>query len=192
MHSREYSDEERSQLLQLAAASIEHGLQQGRPLTVDPADYPEKLRARRASFVTLNRNGNLRGCLGHLEATQPLVQNVADNAFAAAFRDPRFPPLSPAEQQELEIHISILTPAVAMTFNSEADLIRQLRPGIDGLILEDGSYRGTFLPSVWESLPDPHVFLRHLKRKAGLPENYWSETLRAYRYETESFSTQER
>ena len=185
------SPELRRELLQLAKASIQYGLENGCPLPVQARDYPPELQVQRAAFVTLNRNGTLRGCIGHLQAVAPLAQDVAENAYAAAFRDPRFPPLATPELEGLRIHISILTPARPLEFASEADLVSRLRPGIDGLILEDGRHRGTFLPSVWESLPDPHEFLRHLKRKAGLPPDYWSDTVRILRYETESFSDQE-
>jgi len=179
---------ERQILLNVARDSIREGLDHGTPLKLIEADYPPVLQAQRASFVTLNLHGELRGCIGHLEAVEPLVQDVADNAFSAAFKDPRFPALREAELADLEIHISVLTPAEPMAFSSEADLLRQLRPGLDGLILEDGWARGTFLPSVWESLPEPREFLAHLKRKAGLPMNHWSAKLRVYRYTTESFS----
>ena len=181
------SPEYRSQLLLVAKESIEHGLQLDRPLRVNSEAYPAALQAPRASFVTLQRHKELRGCIGHLEACLPLVVDVAENAFAAAFRDPRFPPLTTRELQDLEIHISVLTPAVPMSFSSQADLLRQLRPGIDGLILEEGHHRGTFLPSVWESLPEPEQFLAHLKRKAGLSPTHWSSSLKVKRYMTESF-----
>lgn len=181
------SPEYRTQLLLVARESIEHGLQLDRPLRVQPEAYPTTLRKQRASFVTLHRHQELRGCIGHLEACLPLVVDVAENAFAAAFRDPRFPPLTSRELQDLEIHISVLTPAVPMCFTSEADLLRQLRPGLDGLILEDGHHRGTFLPSVWESLPEAEHFLSHLKLKAGLRPGYWSSSLKVKRYTTESF-----
>ncbi|MCB1819855.1 MAG: AmmeMemoRadiSam system protein A, partial [Gammaproteobacteria bacterium] len=158
----------RAQLLDVARRSIEHGLATGRPWSVSPSEYPPDLKAVRASFVTLQHAGQLRGCIGHLEAVQPLVVDVAENAFAAAFRDPRFRPLSAQEWPQIDLHLSILTPAEPMRFRDEADLIQQLQPGEDGLILQDGPYRGTFLPSVWESLPDPVDFLVHLKHKAGL------------------------
>jgi len=103
----------------------------------------------------------------------------------AAFRDPRFPPLAADEFDELDIHLSILTPAEPVSFTSEQELITQLQPGIDGLILEEGHRRGTFLPSVWEQLPEPQQFLRHLKQKAGLSPDYWSENIRISRYRTE-------
>ncbi|MET0026063.1 MAG: AmmeMemoRadiSam system protein A [Candidatus Thiodiazotropha sp.] len=177
----------REQLMEVAWDSIRHGVHHQSPSRIDPHDYPEALRVERACFVTLNRNGLLRGCIGHLEAYQPLVVDVAENAYAAAFRDPRFPPLTEAELHHLDIHISILTPSEPMHFTSEEDLLHQIRPGIDGLILVDGRHRGTFLPSVWESLPDPRDFLLHLKQKAGLPHDYWSDSLEVMRYETESF-----
>ncbi|MCQ8116445.1 AmmeMemoRadiSam system protein A [Methylomonas rosea] len=177
----------RKQLLELARQSIVHGLQTGRPLPVNLADYPAELRQTRATFVTLERGGQLRGCIGMLEAVRPLAEDVTENAFAAAFRDRRFSPLTNEELADLDLHISVLSPAVALKFNSEADLIAQLRPGMDGIILQEGSRRGTFLPSVWEDLPNPKQFLQHLKQKAGLPAAYWSDTIRAYRYTTEMF-----
>ena len=172
-------------LLDLARASIRQGAQAGRPLTVAQEELSEELVVPRASFVTLEKNGRLRGCIGSLEAWRPLAVDVAENAFAAAFRDPRFPPLQEDEVEELEIHLSLLTVPVAMTFSSEADLLGQLRPGVDGLILSEGQYRGTFLPSVWAELPTPQLFLTHLKHKAGLAADYWSPGVRIWRYETE-------
>lgn len=185
--SERLSDGARGTLMQIARDSIEYGLNRGEAMQVVAGDFIPELQTERASFVTLNRSGLLRGCIGHLEACMPLVEDVAENAFSAAFRDPRFPPLSEDEYADLEVHISVLTPAEPMLFSSESDLLQQIRPGIDGLILADGYAKGTFLPSVWESLPKAKDFLRHLKNKAGLPENHWSETLKVYRYETESF-----
>jgi len=182
------SSEDRARLVQVAEASIRQGLLNGTSLQVNPVDCSASLQACRASFVTLQKHGDLRGCIGHLEAFQPLVVDVAENAHAAAFKDPRFPPLSENEMDNLEIHISVLTPAKPMEFSSEQDLIAQLRPGQDGLILQDGYNKGTFLPSVWESLPQPEEFIKHLKLKAGLPTTHWSENIKVLRYETESFS----
>ena len=178
---------QRATLMQLARGSIEYGLQHGRPLTVTPSEYHGELKAVRASFVTLQKHGQLRGCIGHLEAVQPLVVDVAENAFAAAFRDPRFPPMTAAELPDIDIHLSLLTSPEPLSFTDEADLISQIRAGEDGLIVQDGPNRGTFLPSVWESLPDPTEFLVHLKQKAGLAANHWSDRIEVYRYHTESF-----
>lgn len=181
------NESEKNSLLQLAKASISHGLKTGQPLTVNLQNYATALIENRASFVTLERQGQLRGCIGMLEAVRPLVQDIAENAFAAAFRDPRFPPLTAAEFVDLDVHISILSPAEPLHFISEQDLIAQLQPGLDGLILQEGHHRGTFLPSVWEQLPSPQQFLQHLKQKAGLPSHYWSDTLKVSRYRTDMF-----
>jgi len=177
--------EHQQRLLDLAKSSIQHGLQTGRPLKVNLADFPTELTAHRATFVTLRKHHELRGCIGMLEAVRPLAEDIAENAYSAAFKDSRFPPLEADELDELEIHLSILTPAEPVSFTSEQDLLNQLQPGIDGLILQEGHRRGTFLPSVWEQLPKPEQFLRHLKQKAGLAPDYWSENVRIYRYRTE-------
>lgn len=188
MPSDEYSAEERKTLLDVARRSIRHGLEEGEALPVDLNNYSEHLGEQRASFVTLNRKGQLRGCIGALEAHQPLVKDVAEHAWAAAFKDPRFPPLQRDEFADLEIHISILSQPEPMAFHDEADLLEQIRSGTDGLIIQDGGRRGTFLPSVWEQLPDRQEFLAHLKQKAGLPFSHWSDTVKVWRYTTESFA----
>lgn len=182
-----YSENQRNTLLQLAHDAIRYGLDNGRPLTINSADYEDELNEQRACFVTLHLNGQLRGCIGSLEAHRRLVDDIAHNAFAAAFHDPRFSPLTEQEFDSVDIDLSILTPPIEMTFASEEDLLEQLRPGIDGLIIEDMERRGTFLPSVWEQLPEKESFLQHLKLKAGLSPQHWSETLQMSRYETESF-----
>lgn len=179
--------QQQDSLLQLARQSIRHGLRHGIPLRIELDAYPAALLQQRASFVTLQRHGQLRGCIGMLEAVRPLVEDVAKNAFAAAFRDPRFPPLREAECADLELHLSILSPAEALSFTSESELLAQLQPRIDGLILQEGHRRGTFLPSVWHQLPQAEEFLQHLKQKAGLPAQYWSDSLRVWRYRSESF-----
>lgn len=178
---------QRSELLRLARQSIEQGARSGRPLIVIPSECHRDLKTLRASFVTLQKHGRLRGCIGHLEAVQPVVVDVVENAFAAAFRDPRFPPVEQSELTDIEIDISLLTPAEPMHFADEPELIDQLRPGEDGLILQDGPNRGTFLPSVWETLPDPTDFLTHLKIKAGLAANHWSDNIECFRYHSETF-----
>ena len=175
----------KQQLVQLAGESIRKGLCGG-TLAIQTADYPEPLRALRATFVTLQVDRKLRGCIGTLEARQPLVQDVVSNAWSAAFRDTRFSALTWPEYERLDIHISILSPPEPMQFSSEEELVAQLRPRLDGLILEEGLNRGTFLPSVWESLPEPREFLRQLKLKAGLRADYWSRRIRVQRYRTES------
>jgi len=181
------SDNHRQILKDLAKASIEHGLNYGRPLQVNLTTIADELTVQQATFVTLEKQGQLRGCIGMLEASRPLAEDIVENSYAAAFSDPRFPPLNEFELDDLSIHLSILSPAELIPCESEAELIQQLRPDIDGIILDDDRHRATFLPSVWKSLTDPVDFIRHLKQKAGLPINDWSPDLRAYRYTTESF-----
>ena len=183
-----YSPSERQILLDIAKQSIQHGLTEGRPLKVALETLPQALQQVRASFVTLELQGRLRGCIGMLAAVKPLAQDVANNAFAAAFNDTRFPQLSKAEFDSgaLDIHISVLSPMEEVKFSSEEELLSLIRPGVDGLLLADENHHGTFLPAVWEDLPDKGQFLQHLKMKAGLPPNYWSNTLEVYRYTAES------
>lgn len=186
--TNQYSPAERHTMLGLARESIIHGLNTGAPLRVTPDDYPVALRAERACFVTLTKSGRLRGCIGHLEPVQTLIEDVAENAWSAAFRDPRFPSLQVAELDEIRIEISVLGEPGPIGFSSEEDLVAQIRPGIDGLILQAPTgHRGTFLPSVWESLPERREFLAHLKLKAGLPMDYWDDGVKIWRYTTEAF-----
>lgn len=173
-------------LLRIAKDSIRHGLDHGRPLVVALEGQPPELLTIRATFVTLRRDGELRGCIGVLEAHQALIVDVAHNAYAAAFADPRFTPVTRTELENLEYHISILSVPTPLSFTSEEDLLGKILPGVDGLILKDGRRRGTFLPSVWETIPTPREFLRELKRKAGLPMDHWSDTLSVKRYTCES------
>ena len=184
MSFTELNEEEKQTLLDIARQSINYGLEQHSSLPVQIEQYSPLLQQQGASFITLHINHQLRGCIGTLEAYQALIKDVADHAFAAAFQDNRFPPLTTKEAPLLDIHISILTAATPMSFSSEADLVRQLQVGIDGLILEADRKKGTFLPSVWESLPDPKDFLNHLKMKAGLSTNYWSDGIKISRYQT--------
>jgi AmmeMemoRadiSam system protein A len=180
--------ESRQLLLQIARNAIFQRLENQGNTVPDIGTLPDELCQRRATFVTLTIHGRLRGCIGMLEACRPLAEDVAANACAAAFEDPRFPPLTEKEFEKLEIHISVLSPPAELSFSSEADLLNQIRPGVDGLILQDGFRRGTFLPSVWDELPEKQIFWRHLKLKAGLPTDHWSDTLRVFRYTTEYFS----
>ncbi|BBL70065.1 AmmeMemoRadiSam system protein A [Methylogaea oryzae] len=181
------NNEHRRYLLDLARRSIAYGLSHHTPLPVDLANLPPELRRLAACFVTLEKDGDLRGCVGMLQAERPLAEDVADNAYAAAFADHRFAPLAADELDRLDIHISILGEPSAMAVASQQELIAQLRPGVDGLILQEGGRRATFLPSVWESLPDPRQFVERLQQKGGWPRDYWSPQFKAYRYETEQF-----
>ncbi len=170
-------------LLRLARHAIERALGVDAPLQVDGAWLSEP----GATFITLRQGGQLRGCIGSLEARRPLVQDVALNAVAAALRDPRFPPLTAEELPGTEVEVSLLSPMEAIAFSDEEEALAALRPGADGVVLECRGRRGTFLPQVWDDLPDPRQFLRHLKRKAGLAEDFWSPEVRLYRYSVEKW-----
>lgn len=174
-------------LVQVARDSIEYGLEHGQKMSVDINDFPPELSPVRATFVTLKINNQLRGCIGTLTAHSPLVIDIADNAFSAAFKDPRFPPVTRDEFDSLQYHISILAEPEPMTIKNEKDLLKQLRPGVDGIVLHEGTRRSTFLPSVWDSLKEPDSFIQNLKVKAGLPKNYWSKSIHFERYTVEEF-----
>ncbi|WP_438970717.1 AmmeMemoRadiSam system protein A [Methylophaga sp.] len=174
-------------LKKIARDAIYYGLSNAQPMPIDTHSLPPNVVVDRASFVTLYLAGALRGCIGSLKATRSLAEDVAKNAYAAAFEDPRFEPVTKSIATDLEIHISILSQAVIIDCDSEKDLLRQLHPGNDGLIIEDGSFRATFLPAVWDAIPNPERFVHELKRKAGLSKEYWSDTIQCYRYSTETF-----
>ncbi len=176
-------------LLRLAAASIRHGIATGAPQPVNAAEHAEPLRRAAATFVTLYSEGELRGCVGSARAYRSVVEDVAGNAFAAAFRDSRFTPVGADELEALHLSVSLLTEPEPMRFTDEANLRAQLRPGIDGLILESRGTRGLFLPQVWATLPDPGQFLAHLKRKAGWRADDWPADMTAARFEAHSLSS---
>ena len=183
-----YSSDEKSVLLAIALESIKSGLDHGKPLRLNIGDYSARLSAQRASFVTLNHGEALRGCIGTLEARTSLVESVADNAWAAAFRDPRFAGLTASEVSDLSIQVSVLSPLKPVMPASEQELLTRMIPGEAGWVLQEEDNRGTFLPAVWSSLGEPAEFLRQLKIKAGLSPDYWSDSLKIWRYTTESFS----
>jgi len=175
-------------LLSLARRSIEEGLgRRAAPAPPDPAeDWASPLLEPTASFVTLKRLGLLRGCRGLLEPVRPLFEDVWLNAWSSAYEDPRFPPLAASELDDLDIAISILSALEPVASRSERELLAQLEPGRHGLVLALGPRRATFLPAVWSSLPDPGRFLGELKAKAGLPRDFWSPQMEAWRYTTRS------
>jgi len=186
--SKQYDDQARREMGRVAHKAVQHKLDTGRDLKLSLKGWPAWALAKRASFVTLEKDGQLRGCIGSLQAHRPLIADVAANAYAAAFRDQRFAPVSADEFAAIEIKISVLSDPEELTFASEADLLAQIRAGQDGLILQDGARRGTFLPQVWEQLPDIDQFWTHLKGKAGLPQDHWSDSVRVWRYTTETFT----
>jgi hypothetical protein len=170
-------------LLRIARGSIAKAL--GLGPAFDPAlhgDAERWLRDPCATFVTLRLRGDLRGCVGSIEARRPLVEDVRQNALAAAFQDPRFPPLELREWPGITVEVSLLSPPEPLPCASEAEALRLLRPGIDGVVFEYDGHRSTFLPQVWEQLPDPRDFLDHLRRKAGLPDGFWAPGVRLSRY----------
>jgi AmmeMemoRadiSam system protein A len=177
----------RAALLEFASAAIRDGFNSNVPPVLPEVEGGGVLAASGASFVTLTRAGRLRGCRGTIEAFQPLAADVAANAFFSAFEDPRFLPLEEYELEDLALEISVLSPLEALPPMSEQEFLATLRPGIDGLVIEDAGRRATFLPAVWETLPEPARFVRELKLKAGLPGGWWSRTLQCHRYGTESF-----
>lgn len=179
---------QRQQLLHLARSAIVHGFSRREAFEFDIAAFDSELQTPRGSFVTLNAQGRLRGCIGNLTDSRPLLHDVASNAGAAAFRDPRFAPLRPEEYPGIEVHISVLSRPSAIAIRSRAALAQFLRPGVHGVILQEGSRRATYLPSVWEKLPDPDQFIAELRTKAGLPRSGWSEHTRVSIYTTQEFS----
>jgi AmmeMemoRadiSam system protein A len=179
--------DQRRQLVALARTSIEAGLRRGAYVEPQLQDFLPELLQPGASFVTLRMEDELRGCIGSLDPSRPLAEDVWRNAYGAAFRDPRFPPLAASEWSRCTLHLSLLTAPRPILAASEPDLLMQLRPGVDGLVLELGATRATFLPVVWEQARDAAEFVRQLKLKAGWRADFWSPQIRAHRYECESF-----
>lgn len=174
-------------LLQAARDSIQHGLRHHRALQPDLKDYPEQLAVPGASFVTLTKAGTLRGCIGSIQAYQPLLLDVVQHAFDAAFRDSRFATLDADEYSQLSVHVSVLSPPQSVPDGlSEAQLLDRLVPEQDGLILRQGNRRAVFLPQVWKQLPDPQQFLMQLKLKGGWMPDSWPDDM-----QTETFRVQE-
>lgn len=182
------SEPERAQLLGIARRSIHEGLQRDNAPQLALHKLPAALTACLGVFITLTRHNALRGCIGAMESSEPLAQSVAESAYGAAFRDPRFAQLEAHELDTTSIEISILSPMEPVPVTSRSELLTTLRPSLDGLLLQDKHHRSTFLPKVWEQLPDPELFLDHLLVKAGLPADHWSASLQFYRYNTVCFS----
>lgn len=165
-------------LLPMARAAISTAL--GQPSSA--AEDAAWLQEPGACFVTLTMQRQLRGCIGTLEAHRSLLADVKSNAVAAAVKDPRFAALTLAELVSVQLEVSVLSPMQPMQFHDEAHALLQLRPGLDGVVFEYGRYRSTFLPQVWEQLPDVRQFMTHLKQKAGVPPDFWAEGVRLQRY----------
>lgn len=186
------SEAEKQTLLRFARQAVRSAVcdQPGPPVRLE--ELPERLRIPGAAFVTLTRQGELRGCIGGLQACLPLILDVIEHAAAAAREDYRFYPVSPDELDEIRIEISCLTPPKPLIYQDGDELIAKLRPGKDGLVLTDGNHRATFLPQVWEKLPDAELFLGHLCLKMGVRAEAWkSGKLKALVYEVEEFAEEE-
>lgn len=190
MTDYQLTDQDHQQLLALARQAIAQRFEKS-PVDLNLESFSSHLQAPGASFVTLQIFQELRGCIGSLHALRPLVLDVWENAQSAAFKDPRFPPLNKEELDDLRISISLLTPPVAFPVTGEQDLLSQLRPGIDGLTISSGHRQATFLPAVWESLPEPDQFLFHLKQKAGIPATEWPKDMAVERYRSISFGEED-
>lgn len=187
------SPDDQRAALDLVVESIDRALRTGQRSLPDLDDLPAGLRQPGAAFVTLRRGGgDLRGCIGSLQAHEPLGLDIARHAVDAAFADPRFPPLAAHELPGLHVEVSVLTEPEPVPVASWSDLESRVRPGVDGLIVESGYHRGTFLPAVWESLPRPHDYLVALWRKAGLPPGSWPADLRISRYRADEFGGEAR
>lgn len=169
-------------LFAIVESSIRSGLLGGDAPFVDLDALPDALRRHQAVFVTLKVAGQLNGCIGTLDAKEPLAAAAARAAYDAAFADPRLPPLSHGDWPELCIGLSLLSELEPIPAGSSRELLAALRPEVDGLLLATGWRRATFLPTMWEQLPEPPEFLRHLLAKGGIPERPWPVDLQGWRY----------
>ena len=186
--TRKLTPQEGQILLKIARQAIENHLNGEVKPSINLDDYPSSLTKKGACFVTLTMHGVLRGCIGSIEASQPLINDVQDRAVGAAFNDPRFPELKLDEYPDLKIEVSRLTPPKKLRYSTPEDLVDKLRPGIDGVILRYNFKRATFLPQVWEGLPDPEQFLGRLCMKMGLDPAAWrDQQLDVEIYQAEKF-----
>ena len=179
-----FNHDEEQNLLSIAYEAIGFGLKYGKTLKVDAQQYSASLQNLGAAFTTLKCDGNLRGCAGSLEANLPLISAVSHSAYTSAFHDSRFPPLQSSELDQLDVSVSVLSQLEELSFINEEDLIEQIRPGVDGLVLKYNGRKGTLLPSVWDSIPDKHQFLSIVKQKAGFAEDFWENDVQVSRYTT--------
>lgn len=187
--TRKLSLEEKKFLLKTARQAILEHFRKDISPQLAAGELPQGLLEPGACFVTLTKAGQLRGCVGSIEATQSLIQDVRDRSVAAAFGDPRFPALELPEMDQVQIEISTLTPPESLVYDAPGDLPPKLRVGIDGVILRDGFRRATFLPQVWDKLPDPELFLSRLCQKMGLAAESWRERkMEVQIYQVDKFS----
>jgi AmmeMemoRadiSam system protein A len=186
--TQELNEVEQKILLIIAREALEKSTQAEALPEIILVNLPPTLQANGASFVTLTKNDNLRGCIGTLEAYQPLALDVQEHAVAAALQDPRFPKVSPEEVDQINIEISVLTPKTALQYDAPEELSQKIRPNIDGVVLQDGFRKATFLPQVWDQLNDPEAFLSHLCAKMGASPNFWrKKVLQVFTYQVQEF-----
>lgn len=180
-----FTSDQKQQLLELVRIAIRSHFE---PRNAQKPEAEEWLEVLRATFVTLKIDGNLRGCIGSIHPVRSLLEDLWHNAQAAAFQDPRFPPLNEQELETITIELSVLTEIQPLDVSTESELLDVLRPDIDGLIIDDGHRKATFLPAVWDQLPDPQQFLNQLRLKAGMPDGYWSDTMQCSVYQAEKIA----
>jgi len=186
--SQNLNDQEGKYLLEVARKTIRQELFKDKPATQGDEMSSPKFSERRGTFVTLTINDNLRGCIGHIIPQETLLEGIKENAINAAFKDPRFNPLSKKEWDDIKIEISILTDPRPLEYSDADDLLNKVRPNIDGVIIKKGYYQATFLPQVWEQLPDKKEFFTHLCLKAGMDGNEWKKgKLEVYIYQVQAF-----
>ena len=182
------SPDEQKTLLRLAREALERGVRGETPPPLEASSLPPRLQEAGATFITLTRDGELRGCIGTLEPYQPLAEDVREHAVAAALEDPRFLPVRESELDRIQIEVSRLTRPIPLEYRDADDLLSKLRPHVDGVILRDGPRRSTFLPQVWEKIPDPAEFLENLCYKMGVDPHLWRKKhLEVLVYQVEEF-----
>ncbi len=183
-----HTPQQRKKLLSLARESLHTYITTHAPLPVNPSTIPTELKQKKGTFVTLTKDGNLRGCIGHIEPVQEIYRDVIDNAINAGFFDPRFPALTEEEVASVSIEVSILSLPTQISAQNPDTILQNIRPHVDGVILERDGQRATFLPQVWEELSDAETFMKHLSLKAGLSQDSWREGATVSVYQVESFS----
>ncbi len=186
--SEKLTEEEGQYLISVARKTIENNLFKCKDEVSGEAASSAKMKEQRGTFVTLTIDGRLRGCIGHITPQESVLDGVKVNALNAAFRDPRFSPLSKKEWEKVEVEVSILTEPKPLAYSDGGDLLNKLRSGVDGVIIKKGFHQATFLPQVWEQLPDKNQFLAHLCMKAGLDSDAWrKEKLEVSLYQVQAF-----
>jgi AmmeMemoRadiSam system protein A len=186
------SEEEGKDLLKIARETIKSKLFKSKEPQIDWQNIPDIYKHKLGTFVTITIEDNLRGCIGHIIPRETLIEGIMGNAVNAAFKDPRFLPLTKAEFENIEIEISVLTPPEELSYADAEDLLKKLRPGVDGVIIKKKYHESTFLPQVWEQLPDKKEFLAHLCLKAGLTPDEWQKgELQVSTYQVQAFKEEE-